>query len=398
MTTRLPGNILLITCLLGLTGLIRAEDVEVPGADTWITVTGQAGGTDLSAQDEAIANALRKAVEQACGTFLTSQSKSRDYKLVYEKIFANTVGYVIEHKDPKIFVQDGITHAKVTARVLAQKFEKDWAVIAHTVHQEGNPRVIIAVTEASWPTTRPIEKTEWSERSLIAGVVQGKLEEFFLAKGLQLMDRDIAVKVNKRDIILAGLKDDIRELAALGARFKADVVIYGQAAARYGNTVRIADHDAHKFVATLNVRAVRTDSGQLIVSKTFGPVIKTSLQYGGAREKALAKLAEESAPKLLDAVIEAWRKQVNVARDIQLSISGMDYDTWQKFREEAGSMRGVRALDLKEITEGVANITVKFEYDTQILADKLTKLKSTDLKVTEFNPNRLKLKVTNIGE
>jgi len=387
MTARCLQLLVVAGCVAVGVSAASGQVIKAPAVDKWVTVTGKAAGTNLTAQDEAIAKALRRAVEEACGTFLTAQSKSRDYKTVYDKVFANTVGYVREYKRKKVWVEDGVTNATLTVHVSTRKFEKDWAVIAHTVAQEGNPRVIIAVTDATWAATRP------AARSLAAGVVQGKLEEFFLDKGLKLMDRDTSVKVNKRDIILAGLKDDIQELAALGARFKADVVIYGQAASRYGNTVRIAGHNAHKFVATLNVRAVRTDSAQLIVSKSFGPAIVTSLQYGGGREKSLAKLAEESAPKLLKAVVEAWRKQIHIARDIQLSISGMDYNAWKIFRKEAAGIRGLSAIDLKEITEGVAHVAAKYEFKTQTLADRLTELKLTKLEVTEFNPNRLKLKL-----
>ena len=107
----------------------------------------------------------------------------------------------------------------------------------------------------------------------------------------------------------------------------------------------------------------------------------------------MTKLAEGSAPKLLKAVVEAWRKQVHVVRNIRLNISGMDYDAWKKFHQEAGKIRGIRAMNLREITEGVANIDVQHEFDTQALADRLGQLKAVRLKVVEFNPNRLKLKV-----
>ena len=388
-------KVLVAMILLGSTGDAWAQAVKpsnIKGAtiDKWVTATGKAEGTNLTAQDEAIADALRKAVEQTCGTFLTTQSKTQDYKLVYDRIFNNAVGYVREYKVKKVLVADQITHAEITARVSTQKFEKQWAVIAHTVHREGNPRVIIAITDATWTTTT------MAHSGIIASTVQGKLEELFLSKGLQLVDRSTSEKVNKRDIILAGLRDDIQELAALGSRFNADVVIYGQASARYGNKVRIASHDAYKFVATLNVRAIRTDSAQLMVSRTFGPVTQTSLQYGGGREKALAKLAEQSAPKLLTAVVEAWRKQIHVTRNIRLNISQMDYDAWRIFRQEAKNIRGIKDLHLREITESVANIDVEYEFSTQTLADRLSELKNVNLKVVEFNPNRLKLNLLEV--
>ncbi|MBN1943300.1 MAG: hypothetical protein JW849_08405, partial [Phycisphaerae bacterium] len=147
----------------------------------------------------------------------------------------------------------------------------------------------------------------------------------------------------------------------------------------------------HDYRAKLVVRAVRTDSAQLMVSKVY-QAQKKSMQKGG-EETVLDKLADDAAPKLLSAVVEAWRKQVHVTRDIQLQISGMDYNTFKAFKAAAEKLRGVKAVALREITEGVANISIGYEFSTQNLADNLTALKEPKLEVTEFNPNRLKMKV-----
>jgi hypothetical protein len=64
------------------------------------------------------------------------------------------------------------------------------------------------------------------------GVVQTKIEDFFLDKGIKLVDRGTARKVNKRDLMLASAQDDLSRVAALGAQFDADVVVLGTAAAK----------------------------------------------------------------------------------------------------------------------------------------------------------------------
>ena len=66
--------------LLSLPGSVHAQPVEGNAPDRWITVTEGAAGTDAKAKDLAVNTALRKAVEQACGVFLTSESKSKNYK------------------------------------------------------------------------------------------------------------------------------------------------------------------------------------------------------------------------------------------------------------------------------------------------------------------------------
>jgi hypothetical protein len=463
---------------------LPGQNIVAAPVDRWVSAVGEAAGTDVTAKDQAVAAALRKAVEQACGVFLTGKTKTQDYKAIYDKVFANTVGYVVESKEPKFAVAGGITSALVTVRVSTQKFEQDWAVIAHTLHQEGNPRVIVVIAEttqdmvnklteetSSTATTKTVETVEtqsnvtasqvaeaqrlgeaytWTDQrgrrwrrvqgrtvcisneqvtasetataeahfraiatkisssassssrqvwEAVAksledkGVVQGKIEEFFLDKGVKLMDRDTARKVNKRDLVLAMARDDLNEVRALGAKFEADVIIFGTAAAQFGRDVAVGDVTMYQYTAQLAVRAVRTDSGQLMVSKVFGPVASVSTVKGGGESKALAKLAEEGAPKLLAAVVEAWRKQVNVSRDINLQIAGLEHEKWKLLKAEVEKLQGVQALRLREITEGVANIDVEYQFNAENLADRLTELKSVKLKVVEMSANRLKLKV-----
>lgn len=377
-----------IACVLVLSAAASGQVVKPVPVDKWVEVTAAAAGVDEKAKDEAVAQALRTAVEQACGVFLTAQSKTQDYQLVYDKVFANAVGYVVEHKVARTWVAEGKTFAKVRVRVSTRKFEKDWAVIAHTVNQENNPRVIVAINEGIHQTIAgPTYKVKEN------GIVQGKVEDFFLSKGITLMDRATAAKVSKRDVLLAAIKDDNQAVAALGARFKADVVVTGRASVKYGKTIEVAGIKMHQFTATLNIRVIQTDSARVLASKSFGPVTATSLQRGGGEDKALAKLGDEFAPKLLAAVVEAWRKRANVSRTVQISITGMDYKTWKAFKAEAAKLRGVQALRLRDIVEAVGNIDVEYRYTNENLADNLTAMKTIKLEVTEITSNRIKLKI-----
>jgi len=379
----------LLVVVAGLGATAQAQDI-VGKVDTWVTVEDGAAGTGLKAQDEAVAAALRKAVEQSCGVFLTSKTKTADYQTVYDKVFAGAVGYVTEHKVVKTWEKDGITWARVTARVSNKKFEEDWVRIAHTLHQENNPRVLVAIAETG-------AEAGLGDKREDGGLVQGKIEDFLLAKGLVLVDRGTTQKVNKRDIMLASVKDDVAEVAAIGARFKADVVVTGQATVKFGQRIHVAGQTLHQYVASMTVRVVRTDSAQLLVSKTYGPVTCNSLTAGGGEDKALVKLAEESAPALLKEMVEAWRKQVNVTRHVELLITGMDFKAWKVFNEEAKTIRGVQNVRRREITLENANIDIEYGYSTDNLADRLSEMKTIKLDITEISANRIKLKVAGVN-
>ncbi len=381
--TLLPVSLLILLAV----STLWAQDIDTDAIDEWVTVTGVAAGTDGKAEDAAVDRALRKAVEEACGVFLTAQSKTEDYQATYDKIFANAVGYVRRHKVMKVWTDDGQTYATVKVRVSTQAFEEDWASIAHTVEQEDNPRVIIAVVEQ-------IEQTVDTSKVVDeGGIVQTKLEDFFLEHGITLMDQETTAEVSKRDVLLAAIKNDEKELASLGARFKADVVITGRATAKYGKTIEVADVEMHQYTATLTVRVIQSDSGLVLVSKGFDPVTVNSLQRGGAEDKVLAKLAEERAPELLAAVVKAWQNRENIHRKIPISISGMGFKEWRLFEKEVEGLRGVDAVRRREITEGVAHIDVEYQHDIDSLAERLTELDSLELEVTEITTNRIKLKV-----
>jgi len=353
--------------------------------DTWVTVTASAAGTNRNAESEAVNAALRKAVEQACGTFIKGQTKVEDFQTTYDKVFADTAGYVLEHKVLKVTKKDDETEVRVQARVSTVTFEADWARAAHTIAQEGNPRVLVTIVEATaWRSEAPEFKDD-------AGVVQSKVENFLNDKGLQLMDRSTIEGVTKRDLALATIKDDAAELAAIGAKFKADVIIVGKATVRYGKKLELGQATMHQYNCTLTVRAIQCDSGRILMSNTY--TLSPNETTQNAEDKALVKLGNDAAPKVLKDVLEAWRKRANVGRTVQLMISGMNRAEWRKFEAEVKDLDGVTAVRLREITEGVATIEVDCKLDTNQLADRIEELNDITLEISEQNANRLKCKV-----
>ncbi len=389
MARRTLLTVLIVSLLLvGRGGVSSAQDLDTEAVDRWMTVTGVAAGDNPRAEDEAVAQALRQAVEEACGVFLTTQSQAVNYQAVYDRVLTNAVGYVREYEVLNVWAEDGQTYAKVRARVSTQQFEEDWAAIAHTVDQENNPRVIVAILETT-SVTPAGQTTEVDE----AGTVQGIVEDFFLERGITLMDREMAAAVTKRDVLLAALANDEDAVASLGARFHADVVIIGRATARFGNAIDVASVQMFQFTATMTIRIVQTDSGQVLASKTFGPVTINSLQRAGGADEALVALAEESAPDVLAAVVEAWRQRATVSRTVTLAISGMNYVAWRTFKEEIEQLRGVQAVHLREITQSVAHVDIEYRYDNENLADNLLELEDTPLEVVEITANRIRLVV-----
>jgi len=356
-------------------------------ADRWITVTEGSAGTDLKAKDEAVAEALRKAVKQVCGTFIQAQTKTENYQVIYDKIIADTTGYVVEYKVLNTRVADGITWATVRALVSTRRFSLKWSAIAHTVLRENNPRLLLAIAEATvWLNGLPQYDLDG------IGTVQSKIEEFLLSKNIQLVDKEVAEGVKKRDLILAEEKGDTAKIAAVSAKFQAEVTVVGKASARFTRRVVVGGQTLFQYTATMTAKAIQVDSGGVLVSKTFGPITVTSTQ-GRSEVRALTKLAADVGPELLEAIAKAWAKRQNVFRTVPIVVAGLSFSQWGQMEKELKGLRGVEALRLREITNDLAQIDVEYRYSNQDLAKRLVELKSVRLEVTEISATRIKLKV-----
>ena len=71
------------------------------GDATEVTAVGQAAimSNDVSmARDKAIEDALRKAVEQAVGAMVSSETVTQNYELLSDKILSKSKGYVRSYK------------------------------------------------------------------------------------------------------------------------------------------------------------------------------------------------------------------------------------------------------------------------------------------------------------
>lgn len=364
-----------------------AQERPDEDVDTTVTKTGEGAGTDDTAKEEAIQDALRKAVEETCGVFIKGKSKTEDFQAVYDKVIAHTSGYVLDYKVLDVKKTDDTTRVRVRARVSTVKFAEDWARIAHTIHQEGNPRVIVVIAEATnWENGKPQYQTESN------GTVQSRLQDFLLKKGLQLVDKETAAGVSRRDLALAVLKDDAEKIAAIGAKFNAEVVIVGTANAKFGKGVDIGETGKlYQYNTALNIRAIQTDSARILMSKGFTNTSNHAQR--NAEDKALGKLADDAAPKVLADVLEAWRKRASVTKTIELTIGGMNRATWKLFQAEASKIKGMQNLRLREITEGVATIDVEYKFDINTLADRLEALTDVKLEMGDQSANRLSAKV-----
>lgn len=369
-----------------LASLAHGQSSPMPPKTVQVVMEGRAAGTNENAMEQAKQDALRRAVEQTCGTFINGQTQTKNYAAIYDRALASAAGYVDEFQILERRVENGVSYCKVKAVVSTVSFESEWTRLAHTLVAEDDPRCIVIVVEDNDANDLKGPETN--------GVVQSVLEKFLLDKGVQLMDRGAADEARSRDVSLAAMNDDVNKLAAMAAAFKADVAVKGNAEARRAGVTQMGGRDLYKWTATINVRAFHADSAQMLMSNTYRGSHTTVNENAGGDE-ALRKCAEQSAPAILRDIGEAWRKRQNVRRVAQLVLENCSRKDFKTFEAALREVDGVQGVRLREMVNNTCQVEVDWSYDLERLIGRIEDLKvdKTSYEITEQTHDRVTLKL-----
>ena len=373
-------------CVVIVLLFVASSAFAGPNDEKTITVEGAAAGTNPNAMEQAKQDALRKAVERACGTYISAQTKVKNYAAVYDKAMSLAAGYITEFDVLDRRVEGGVSYCKVRATVSKASFEKEWARLLHTIEAEGNPRCVVVIVEDNDVDDMVSPKTN--------GVVQSVIENFFLKKGVQLMDKGASDKTRDRDIALAALNDNINKLAAMAAAFKADVVIRGVAEGRRAGSSELGGRTIYKWSSTISIRAYHTDSAQLIMSNTY-KATKTTVNANAGGDDVLKKCAVENAAKILQDIGQAWRQRQNVRRTVQLTLENCGRRDYKAFEAAMRPVTGVQKVRLKELVNNICQVEIDWAYDVERLIVRIEELKVPDTRyeITEQTHDRVTVKL-----
>lgn len=348
-----PLTITVLTGSLLLAGLFRADDASgLPGElgqskYQTVTATGRAtirGKSRLAARDEAIADALRNAVEQAAGVYVSAESLLENFELVHDKVLTRARGYSLlrqinwERQLPDLDEY----HVEIVADVSA-------VPLAEALKELGLTR--------QW---RVIVMTEADGGSAIAAAAETGLVRQLVRRGFYVVDRDRAREVRAAAILRQVEAGDVRAAAALGGRLGADVVLVAGVATH--QTGRTAFRDAGLRAplvsarAEVDVRAIRVDTAEIVFADRadatgLGPTAET------ASTKAAAFAIEDLAPSVARELLVlpaagTCRVQVEMAGFTRLTNAAA-------FEEAIRRLPGVRAVTRQEYTGGVNYLEVE---------------------------------------
>jgi len=369
---------------------------ENPDGKT-VVVTGEGvifNNDQVTAKDKAIDSALRRAVEQAVGTFVKSTTLVENYVTVEDKILASAKGFVKEWKILSENVDGNVVTVKVQAVVAANKLKESLDSIQWVMAQKEYPRVMLMIAEqnvgeesysywwgntASTVSMSQAENTLTEELDKIGFVV---IDPQVLAGKIQMKD---AYKVTS-----AGVKDEAAlEIANLT---EAQVVIIGTAVATSAGPVM----EGSKLLsgqADISLKVINVDNGQVLATST-AHAADAHISKVTAGNNALQKTARKIAADVITKLVDKWSSTMGI---VTVEVKGLtSYDMLVKFETLLkNNVRGVKGVSERKMTGDSALLDVYISGKASHLASELSggNFSNFSLKIVEVTQNLIKVEL-----
>jgi hypothetical protein len=345
-------------------------------------------GNIPAARDKAIDDALRKAVEQAVGTLVSSDTLTEQYKVIHDKILAQTTGYVQRYKIMSEKPEGEVYRVKIQAEVGRANLTNDLRALGLLHVLAEKPKVMVILEEKVMGVfgTTAFEDVGQAESTLI---------QRLLAAGFNVVDPQTVKSNISRDQALRILEGDNNAAAAAGLQYGAQIVISGKAFSKNAGG-KILNTQMQSLQATLQARAIRTDSAKIISSRSEqGRQAHIDEVQGGAL--AIKQAMERMAQPMINDILAQWRSEAyGRSREITLMITSLvsyrHLSAIKTFLEKG--MQGVRAIHQRSFIAGSAELMVDYGGKSSNIADELANRKFTGFRLepTNVTPSRVDVK------
>lgn len=364
-----------------------------PSAAEVKTVTVTAEGYN---RDDALKQALRKALEQGGGVQLAGYSQVENYALVRDTIYSRAAGIV---RDYRILqegeIANGLWAVTIEATVRPSAVAEMWGEVQNVLDQLGRPKLMVWIDERIDGQPEP------------HSMVESRIEEMFVKAGFDLVSRAAVEDIRRRESAEAQGEKNAAKLARLAKDAGAHILIRGSANADRAGIENLYGTPAAFYNCDVQAKVYYTDSGRLLTSESI-PVTRRGVRSRNefSPQAARAALVAATFPrseerrepalaiKLFEAVMEQWATQLTAGGDIELEVEGLDFKTFVELKKALTGLAPERIRSVEgDFTKGAGQFRIKALMQAQTLAELLTEKPFAEwLKVVDLKPNRIQAK------
>jgi len=331
------------------------------------------GGDRAIARDSAISDALRKAVEQAVGMMISSETLVQNFQTLNDRIYTQTQGYVQNYKILNERPGPDLHQVTVQAAVVMGNLQKDLQALGILLGQVGKPRIMILVAEQN--IGQQYYNYWWGQQrgaQTDLTIAENTIMDHFREKGFDFVDHSAQSKDIK--VTPAFQVADLNDRAAitLGQQADAEVVIVGKALAK--SVGSIAGTSMKSVQANISLRAIQTDNGRVLSSGTeHAAAVHIDEVTGGA--EALRKASVKLSDKMIDDIIKNFQKRVGATTLVQLTVTGLSgHPDLLKFKNMIQmQVRGVERIHERSFSGNVAKMEVDLKGSAQSFSEEISR-------------------------
>ena len=361
------------SCFLALVLLAlpaRAGDVQE------IEAKGEAAimqGDKAMARDKAIDDALRKAVESAVGTMISSETITENYQLLSDRIYSHSDGYVQKYRITDEREEDGVYIVEVKAKVGIVSIQNDLQSLKLLMQRKDMPRVLILVAEQNIGSGKM--SYWWGGHSgghVLAEdmrIVESTIMDIMREKGFTFVDPETLSGTKKVSVPVALLTD--KQAMRVARTTDAELIIVGKAVARdLGQTWEGTRYKTAS--AEVSVRAINTSNGEVIASASV-PGQAWNINTTAAGSQALRNAGKAAAEKLIEQITAKWVAETSSTTRVRVIVSGVKNSRMLKKLTGvlSGQVRGVKSVYTRRMKAGEAELEIMLAGKTRDLAAEL---------------------------
>ncbi|QOJ13672.1 MAG: hypothetical protein HRU75_03020 [Planctomycetia bacterium] len=373
-----------------------AEREEPPDRPRTVTVTAEGYN-----RDDALKQALRKALEQGAGVQIAGFSEARDFALVRDTIYSRASGIVSDYRVQREESGPGGTVIMtVEATVRPSAVAAAWGEVQNVLDQIGRPKIMVWIEER-------IDGQLQSD-----SIVERRLEERLTKAGFDLVSRAGVADLLRRESADAEAEGNAAKLARIAKDAGAHILIRGSANANRSGLEDIYGSPAAFYNCDASASVYYTDSARVLASESVNNVRK------GARsnrefspQAARAALIDATLPeprtrvqkpplgeRLLASVMEQWATQISAGGEIVLEIEELDFRTFTRLKRALSELEGVRSAD-GDFSKRTGVFRLRATVAAQNLAERLTDAPFDEwMEVIDLSPNRIQARAVKSGD
>ena len=294
-----------------------SEDQNSSGFDgRVITATGTGivkGKNYDDAKKFAVSDALKNAIESMFELISAPELISKNYQLLEDNILSNRLDYIKKYEIIRTeMIKEDTYSVQIEAIIDTDRLEHDLDVFGLLLHRLGKPSLFILVNSGDSMKAAGDKLSE----------VERVLKEEFTNFGFDLVNVNFSDITSYKNSPLIESDGDLDSVISLAGEYGADVAIIGSAEIIVSNPTKKGRSGINSIRVTIDLRAIKTDSGVMIAEAT-GDADYPHADIKTGSSRAIRKAAAKVSGILKQSIIDRWSTEVNAGRTINLTVNNI---------------------------------------------------------------------------